>query len=160
MNNKEDKGTMGKQKWILWDIDGTVVTATPGWAPERTMAWNDETLDAGPIEGAVCLVIAFSLMGYKNIFLTARDVTCKKNTVKKLKEIGVWPYVDALYHRPMRYSGIASHKYKHTMYTMLKKTFNITHAIDDEDKNLAMFADQGLCVINANVFTTNNEGGE
>jgi len=159
MNNKKE-GTMGKQKWILWDIDGTVVTATPGWALERTMEWNEETLDAQPVEKAIYLVIAFSLMGYKNILLTARDVTCKKNTIKKLKEIGIWPYVDALYHRPLRYEGVASHEYKHTMYTMLKKKFNITHAIDDEEKNLVMFNNQGLCVINANVFTTTMKGGE
>lgn len=150
---------MNNNKYILWDIDGTTVTVTPNWTSERITEWNQETRDAKPIEKAVCLIIALSLMGYKNIFLTSRDVTCKKNTIKKLKEIGVWPHVSAIYHRPVRYNGMPSHEYKHIMCTMLKRKFNITHAIDDEEKNLATFSSHGFYTINANIFTT-MKGGE
>ncbi len=86
------------------------------------------------------------------VFLTARGQGCKKYTVKKLKEIGVWGMVDSMWHRPMRYENVSSSVYKEAMIKMLMKKWDFEWAMDDEDKNLVVMEKMGMKVIDAKVW--------
>ena len=38
------KGGMMKEKAVLVDIDGTLVSVTPNWSAERDLEWVEDTL--------------------------------------------------------------------------------------------------------------------
>ncbi len=139
-------------KAVLVDIDGTIVTATPNWSTERNSEWEMETVNASALDGGIELLKKFKEEGYVLVFLTARGQGCKKYTVKKLKEIGVWGMVDSMWHRPMRYENVSSSVYKEAMIKMLMKKWDFEWAMDDEDKNLVVMEKMGMKVIDAKVW--------
>lgn len=151
---------MVMKKAVLVDIDGTLVTLTDfnydvfksddrKVIDDYLMYWNKETMNADMLVGGVDKLKEFKDSGYVLIFLTARGMGCKKYTVKKLKEIGVWDMVDGLWHRPLRYEGVSSSVYKEMMIKRLMKKYDFEWAMDDEDKNLVVMEKMGMKVIDA-----------
>ena len=138
-----------KKKAVLVDIDGTLVTITPDWSMERDLEWVEDTLKAKGLDGGIDLLRSFHLMGYQLVFLTARGQTCKKNTWKKLRELGIDHMVDSIWHRPTALNGVSSSVYKDQMIKKLKKKFNLVFAMEDEEKNQEVMRNHGLVVIDA-----------
>jgi FMN phosphatase YigB (HAD superfamily) len=147
-----------KPKAVLVDIDGTLVSVTPNWSIERDDQWVKETLNANALDGGIAMLQAFKLMGYKCVFLTARGQSCKANTWKKLRELGIDHLVDSMWHRPLRWNSISSRKYKEHMIKMLLNKYDLQWAMEDEEPNQEMMKELGLNVINARVW--NKKGGE
>jgi hypothetical protein len=145
MNMKTEK----KKKAVLVDIDGTLVTVTPNWSPERDLEWVEETLKADALDGGIALLKAFKMMGYELVFLTARGQTCKKNTWIKFRELGIDHLVDSIWHRPTALNGVSSSIYKDQMIKKLKKKFDLQFAMEDEEKNQEVMRNHGLVVIDA-----------
>jgi len=141
-----------KPKAVLVDIDGTLVSVTPNWSPERDDQWVQETLNANGLDGGIAMLQAFKLMGYELVFLTARGQSCKANTWKKLRELEIDHLVDSIWHRPNKWNGISSRKYKEHMIKRLLKKYDLQWAMDDEDPNLEMMKSLGLNVIDAKVW--------
>lgn len=152
-----------KQKAVLVDIDGTLVTLTDfdyemlnkeeSVKVEYLNGWNKNTLNAKGLDGGIEVLKKFKEEGYELVFLTARGVSCKKYTIMKLKEIGVWEMVDSMWHRPVRMEGVSSSVYKGKMIKMLmKKGFEFEWAMDDEEKNLRVMEDFGMKAIDARVW--------
>ena len=110
-----------KPKAVLVDIDGTLVSVTPNWSMERDDQWVQETLQAEPLDGGIAMLKAFKLMGYTLVFVTARGQSCKANTWKKFREIGIDDMVDSMWHRPNKWNGISSRKYKEHMIIDAKR---------------------------------------
>ena len=138
-----------KPKAVLVDIDGTLVTVTPNWSMERDDQWVQETLQAEPLDGGIAMLKAFKLMGYTLVFVTARGQSCKANTWKKFREIGIDDMVDSMWHRPNRWNGISSRKYKEHMIKMLLNKYDLQWAMEDEEPNQEMMKSLGLNVIDA-----------
>lgn len=159
-----------KKKAVLVDIDGTLVTLTDfdyGVFAKRDdeteeekevrvveylKFWDKDTLNAKAIVGGVEQLVMFKNMGYELVFLTARGQGCRKYTEMKLKQIGVWEYVDSIWHRPLRWEGKKSSLYKEAMIKMLAKKWDFEWAMDDEDANLEMMERMGMEVIDAKVW--------
>ena len=141
-----------KPKAVLVDIDGTLVSVTPNWSPERDDQWVQETLNANGLDGGIAMLQAFKLMGYELVFLTARGQSCKKNTWKKLRELEIDHLVDSIWHRPLRWDGISSRKYKEHMIKMLLNKYDLRWAMEDEEANQEMMKELGLNVIDARVW--------
>lgn len=138
-----------KPKAVLVDIDGTLVRVTPNWSMERDDQWVEETLEAEALEGGIAMLKAFKLMGYTLVFVTARGQNCRANTWKKFREIGIDEMVDSIWHRPVKWNGISSRKYKEHMITMLLKKYDLQWAMEDEEPNQEMMRSLGLNVIDA-----------
>jgi predicted secreted acid phosphatase len=138
-----------KKKAVLVDIDGTLVSVTPNWSMERNAEWEMDTVNASVLADGVELLKKFKEEGYVLVFLTARGQGCKKYTVKKMKEIGVWDMVDSMWHRPLKWEGKKSSLYKEAMIKMLAKKYDFEWAMDDEDPNLEMMERMGMKVIDA-----------
>lgn len=141
-----------KPKAVLVDVDGTLVSVTPNWSMERDDQWVQETLDANGLDGGIAMLQAFKLMGFELVFLTARGQNCKANTWKKLRELEIDHLVDSIWHRPNKWNGISSRKYKEHMIKMLLNKYDLQWAMDDEDPNLEMMKELGLNVIDAKVW--------
>ena len=141
-----------KPKAVLVDIDGTLVSVTPNWSPERDDQWVEETLDAKGLDGGIAMLQAFKLMGYELVFLTARGQSCKKNTWKKFRELRIDHLVDSMWHRPVKMNGVSSNKYKEKMILMLMKKYDLKLAMEDEQPNQEMMRRLGLNVIDARVW--------
>jgi len=138
-----------KPKAVLVDIDGTLVSVTPNWSMERDDQWVQETLQAEPLDGGIAMLKAFKLMGYTLVFVTARGQSCKANTWKKFREIGIDDMVDSMWHRPNKWNGISSRKYKEHMIKMLLNKYDLQWAMEDEEPNQEMMRSLGLNVIDA-----------
>jgi ribonucleotide monophosphatase NagD (HAD superfamily) len=138
-----------KKKAVLVDIDGTLVTVTDNWSQERDLEWVQETMKAEKLEGGVALLTALHLMGYQLVFLTARGQTCKTNTWRKFREMGIDHMVDSIWHRPVAWNGVSSSVYKDWMIGRLKKKFNLQFAMEDEEKNQEVMRAHGLVVFDA-----------
>jgi len=141
-----------KPKAVLVDIDGTLVSVTPNWSPERDDQWVQETLNANGLDGGIAMLQAFKLMGFELVFLTARGQSCKANTWKKLRELKIDHLVDSIWHRPLRWDGISSRKYKEHMIKMLLNKYDLRWAMEDEEANQEMMKELGLNVIDARVW--------
>lgn len=138
-----------KPKAVLVDIDGTLVRVTPNWSLERDDQWVEETLNAEVLDGGIAMLKAFKLMGYELVFVTARGQTCKANTWKKFREIGIDDMVDSMWHRPVKWDGVSSRKYKEYMIKKLLKKYDLRWAMEDEEPNQEMMRALGLNVIDA-----------
>lgn len=149
-----------KNKTVLVDVDGTLVTLTDfdyevfktndqNAITEYLKFWDKETLNAEVLHKGVEVLKGFKEQGYTLVFLTARGQGCREYTKKKLKEIGVWHMVDSMWHRPLKWEGVSSSVYKEHMIKMLMKKYDFEWAMDDEDKNLEMMERMGMKVLDA-----------
>lgn len=138
-----------KPKAVLVDIDGTLVTVTPNWSPERDLEWVEETLKAQGLNKGIALLKAFKSLGYELVFLTARGQNCKKNTWKKLRQLKIDHLVDSMWHRPLKWENVSPSVYKKEMIKMLQKKWNFEWAMDDEHKNLIVMEEAGMKIIDA-----------
>lgn len=141
-----------KPKAVLVDIDGTLVSVTPNWSMERDDQWVQETLNANGLDGGIAMLQAFKLMGFELVFLTARGQNCKANTWKKLRELEIDHLVDSIWHRPNKWNGISSKKYKEHMIKMLLNKYDLRWAMEDEEQNQEMMKELGLNVMDARVW--------
>ena len=132
---------MKKTKVIICDIDGVLMDG-PWWDDIE-----DFYLNMGswyPIDWTVYMVNCFYKLGYKIIFLTARDEKVRVKTTQQLKEL--FSFNINLYMRPrgdMRESYIV--KEEHLMELMEK--YDILFAMDDEIPNCQMFKKHGIPVV-------------
>lgn len=97
-----------------------------------------------PIDWTVYMVNCFYNLGYKILFLTARDEKVRVKTIHQLKEMFSFPI--HLYMRPrgdMRPSPIVKEEY---LMEILKE-HEILFAIDDETPNCEMYKSHGIPVI-------------
>lgn len=152
------------KKAVLVDIDGTLVSLTDfdysvfdtgdkSQIDSYIEFWNAETMKSSALQGGIEKLKEFKEMGYVLVFLTARGVSCKKYTLRKLREIGVLDMVDSMWHRPLKWDGVSSSVYKDRMITMLKKKgYEFEWAMDDEDKNLVVMEGHGIKVLDARVW--------
>ena len=160
--NKEMNGLINKA--VLVDIDGTLVGVTEfdydrfkimnvSEREEYIDRWNKETMNSDVLSGGVEVLKEYKDRGYRLVFLTARGVSCKSYTIKKLREIGVLDMVDSMWHRPYKWEGVSSAIYKENMIKMLLgKGWVFEYAIDDENENLVMMERMGMKVVDAKVW--------
>lgn len=145
-NKKEE---MMKPKAVIVDIDGTLFEEVPNWTQETDLDWVEKTLNMPELKVGIELAKAFKNSGFKLVFLTARGQTCKKNTWIKLKEAGIADMVDSMWHRPIKWNGLAPVEYKRLMMKRIMNKYDVMFAMDDSDKNLAMFKSLGIKTIDA-----------
>jgi predicted secreted acid phosphatase len=160
MNEKEKKL---KKKAIVVDIDGTLFEEVPGWTLEKDAWWVEETLKMRELEVGIGLVKVFDEMGFSLVFLTARGQSCKKNTWIKFKEAGIDHLVDSMWHRPIKWNELPPVEYKRLMMRKIMSKYDVMYAMDDSDRNIAMFKDLGIKVFDAKKWwyennSINNKG--
>ena len=141
-----------KEKAVLVDIDGTLVSITENWSAERDLEWVEDTLNAKGYGFAVSMVKKYKKMGYKIVIVTARGQSCKENTVKKLKEIGVYEFVDLMMHRTRKYENTKSAVWKDAAIKMLNHRYDSVYAMEDEEGNAEMMKSHGIIVVDAKVW--------
>lgn len=152
VNIRGRKGVVMKQKAVLVDIDGTLVSVTENWSAERDLEWVEETMNAVGYKFAVALVKKYKKMGYKIVIVTARGQSCKENTVKKLKEIGVYEFVDVMMHRTGKYENTRSAVWKRAAIKMLKQRYDFVFSLEDEDGNMKVMRRHGMIVVDAKIW--------
>lgn len=150
--DKTRKGLVMKKKAVLVDIDGTLVTITENWSADRDAEWVEETMNAVGYKFAVAMVKKYKEMGYAIVIVTARGQSCKENTVKKLKEIGVYEFVDVMMHRTKKFENTRSAVWKNAAIRMLKQKYDFVFAMEDEDGNMKVMKKHGMIVINARIW--------
>jgi phosphoglycolate phosphatase-like HAD superfamily hydrolase len=150
--DKTRKGLVMKEKAVLVDIDGTLVNVTPNWSADRDAEWVEETMNAVGYKFAVAMVKKYKKMGYKIVIVTARGRSCKENTVKKLKEIGVYEFVDVMMHRTKAYENTRSAVWKKAAIRMLKQRYDFVFAMEDEEGNMEVMRKNGMIVIDAKIW--------
>jgi FMN phosphatase YigB (HAD superfamily) len=141
-----------KKKAVLVDIDGTLVNITPNWSADRDAEWIEETMNAVGYKFAVAMVKKYKEMGYEIVIVTARGRSCKENTVKKLKEIGVYEFVDVMMHRTKAYENTRSAVWKKAAIRMLKQRYDFVFAMEDEEGNMEVMRKNGMIVIDAKIW--------
>jgi len=149
------KEVIMKEKAVLVDIDGTLVSITENWNAERDAEWVEETMNAVAYKFAVALVKKYSEMGYKIVIVTARGQSCYENTVAKLQEIGISEYVDVMMHRTHKYEGAKSVVWKEAVIKMLKHRYDFMFALEDEESNQKVMRNHGMVVIDAKIWWNN-----
>lgn len=164
MQARKKEKEMKAMKAVLVDIDGTLVTPTDfdysvldtgnkSQIDEYLEFWNAETMKSTALQGGIEKLKEFKEMGYVLVFLTARNVDCKKYTLRKLREIGVLDMVDSLWHRPRKWDGVSSSVYKDWMIKrLINKGYQFEWAMDDEEKNLVMMERHGMKVLDARLW--------
>lgn len=145
---KKKEETM-KPKAVIIDIDGTLFEEVPNWTQETDLEWVEKTLDMPELEVGIELVKVFKNSGFKLVFLTARGQTCKKNTWIKFREAGIAHLVDSMWHRPIKWNALSPVEYKRLMMKRIMNKYDVKFAMDDSDKNLAMFKSLGIKTIDA-----------
>lgn len=138
-----------KQRAVIVDIDGTLFEEVPGWTKETDAWWVEETLKMRELEVGIGLIKVFKEMGFRLVFLTARGQSCKKNTWIRFKEAGIDTLVDSMWHRPIRWNELPPVEYKRLMMRRIMNKYDVVFAMDDSDKNLAMFKEFGIKVFDA-----------
>lgn len=146
------KGGMMKEKAVLVDIDGTLVSITENWSADRDAEWVEETMNAIGYKFAVAMVKKYKEMGYKIVIVTARGQSCKENTVKKLKEIGVYEFVDVMMHRTKAFENTRSAVWKRAAIKMLKQKYDFVFAMEDEEGNMKVMRRHGIEVVDAKIW--------
>jgi FMN phosphatase YigB (HAD superfamily) len=131
-------------KAVLVDIDGTLVGITPNWSMDRDAEWVEETLKAEVYTDAVEMLHQYKKEGYKLVVVTARGQSCKANTWKKFREMGIDTLVDSVWHRPVAWEGKDSASYKEEMIKRLSKKYNFVWAMEDEDRNKEVMTAAGM----------------
>lgn len=149
MKEQQRKEKAVKQKAVIVDIDGTLFKEVPNWTQETDLEWVEKTLEMPELEVGIHLIKVFKDSGFKLVFLTARGQTCKKNTWIKFKQAGIADMVDSMWHRPHNLNGVSPDKYKGLMMKRIMKKYDVMFALDDSDKNLAMFESLGIKTIDA-----------
>jgi hypothetical protein len=135
----------------------------PGWTLEKDAWWVEETLKMRELEVGIGLVKVFNEMGFSLVFLTARGQSCKKNTWIKFKEAGIDHLVDSMWHRPIKWNELPPVEYKRLMMRKIMSKYDVMYAMDDSDRNIAMFKDLGIKVFDAKKWwyennSINNKG--
>lgn len=138
-----------KEKAIIVDIDGTLFEEVPGWTMETDLEWVQKTLLMPELRTGIDLLQIFKDSGFKLVFLTARGQTCKKNTWIQFRQAKIDHLVDSMWHRPVKWNGIAPVEYKRFMMRRIMKKYNVIYAMDDSAKNLEMFHSLGIKTIDA-----------
>lgn len=147
--NNNKKEVKMKPKAVIVDIDGTLFKEVPNWTKETETQWIQETQFMPSMEVGIGLTRAFKESGFKLVFLTARGESCVEVTWSKFREEGIDTIVDEMIHRPLTMESVASDKYKRTMMEDIMSRYKVMFAMDDSDKNLAMFASLGIKTIDA-----------
>lgn len=146
---QKKKEKMMKPKAVIVDIDGTLFEEVPNWTQETDLDWVEKTLNMPELKVGIELAKVFKNSGFKLVFLTARGQTCKKNTWIKFKEAGIADMVDSMWHRPIKWNGLPPVDYKRLMMKRIMNKYDVMFAMDDSDKNLAMFKSLGIKTIDA-----------
>lgn len=146
---QKKKEKMMKPKAVIVDIDGTLFEEVPNWTQETDLDWVEKTLTMPELKVGIELAKVFKNSGFKLVFLTARGQTCKKNTWIKFKEAGIADMVDSMWHRPIKWNGLPPVDYKRLMMKRIMNKYDVMFAMDDSDKNLAMFKSLGIKTIDA-----------
>lgn len=138
-----------KEKAVIVDVDGTLFEEVPNWTPETDLEWVEKTLQMPELTTGIELMKFFAESGFKCIVLTARGQSCKANTWIKFREAGIDKIVNAMYHRPSYWESIAPVAYKRNMMKRIMNRYDVRFAMDDSDRNLAMFAEFGIKTFDA-----------
>lgn len=138
-----------KQKAVIIDVDGTLFEEVPNWSKETDLEWVEKTLTMPELKTGTDLMKFFAEIGFKCIVLTARGQSCKANTWTRFREAGINKIVDGMYHRPKYWQDIAPVEYKRKMMKRIIRKYDVRFALDDSDKNLAMFAEFGIATFDA-----------
>lgn len=138
-----------KEKAVIVDVDGTLFEEVPNWTPETDLEWVEKTLQMPELTTGIELMRFFSEVGFKIVILTARGQTCKVNTWIRFREAGIDKIVDGMYHRPNYWVNLPPVQYKRNMMKRIMNRYDVRFALDDSDKNLAMFAEFGIATFDA-----------
>lgn len=82
--------------------------------------------------------------GLTIVVLTARGQTCRPYTMAKLKAHGLWGLVDHIHHRPKKWEGVSSSKYKAAMIRRLSRQFEFVVSMEDENPNIDVMLKAGI----------------
>ena len=132
---------MKKTKVIISDIDGVLMDG-PWWDDIEDFYRNMN--DWYPIDWTVYMLKCFYKLGYKIIFLTARDEKVRLRTTQQLQEL--FPFNIEMYMRP-RGDLRESHVVKEEFLMELMEKYDILFAMDDETPNCEMFKKHGITVL-------------
>lgn len=149
LKEQQRKEMTMKPKAVIVDIDGTLFEEVPNWTMETDLEWVEKTLDMPELQVGIDLIKVFKDSGFKLVFLTARGQTCKKNTWIRFREAGIAHLVDSMWHRPTSWNGVPPVDYKKFMMKRIMNKYEVMFAMDDSDRNLAMFESLGIKVIDA-----------
>lgn len=149
-------------KLALIDVDGTLVSLTDfdetkAKVPEYINYWNKQTTDAEVLHEGVRQLKRLYALGYILIVVTARDTTCKRFTVKKLKEMGVYHMITGVWHRPVAMNGLAPSHVKNVLIPRIENRYKNKFVVAMEDSNHAIMKKHNIVVIDANTY---NQGGK
>lgn len=132
---------MKKNKAIISDIDGVLMEGP--WFDDIEDFYR-EMSSWYPVDWAVHFVQMFYNLGYKVIFLTARDERVRLRTEQQLRDM--FDFNIDLYMRGRgdeRPSYIVKEEHLHD----LMEKYDIQLAIDDETPNIKMFQRYGITTI-------------
>lgn len=132
---------MNKPKTIISDIDGVLMEGP--WFDDIEDFYR-EMSSWYPVDWAVHFVNMFHKMGYKIIFLTARDERVRLRTLQQLQDM--FSFNIELYMRE-RNDERPSCVIKEEHLIELMKKYDIQFAIDDETPNVQMFKKYGITTL-------------
>ena len=121
------------RKAIICDIDGVLLKGT--WKGDIEQFYRDMD-SCYPVDWMVDIINSIHKLGYKILFVTARDEKVRVKTKYQLKEL--FPFTINLYMRP-RDDLRPSYVVKEEHLEKLQQNHEIIFAIDDEIANCEMF---------------------
>lgn len=137
------------KKAVIVDIDDTLFVEVPNWSLETDLEWVEGCKYAVPLEVGIGLTKLFKASGFALVFLSARGQTCLEVTWSRFQEVGLDTMVDEMIHRPVGMEAIAPVVYKKSMMEEIVQRYDVIFAIDDSDRNIAMFKELGIKTIDA-----------
>lgn len=136
---------MKKPRTVICDIDGCIMRGP--WF-EDIQDFYDNMDSWQPVDWMVDIVTCIYKLGYRIIFLTARDEKVRRKTTRQLKDM--FDFRFDLYMRPTG-DERPSHIVKEEFLLKLQEHYNIIFAIDDEQPNCDMYRKHGIDVIQPNI---------
>lgn len=131
-------GTVGKDRAIVVDVDGTLADMT---GVRKPFEWNKVLLDK-PRANVIETVRLFSKAGYKVIIMSGRDGCCIADTEEWLQKHGI-PY-DAIYMRDEGNSEPDAIIKERLFWDCVAPNYDVKFVLDDRDQMVNQWRAMGL----------------
>ena len=137
---------------VIFDLDGTLSDCT-----HRMHYLDNKPKDFDSFYGAMgddtvvkpVASMLRSLSGVSKLILTARPVSYSHITKEWLSKHDLLSHIQGLYTRPDEQRRIPDYLYKQSMIDVIRKEYNILLVIDDRDRVVDMWRENGIYCLQA-----------
>lgn len=137
---------------VIFDLDGTLSDCTHRMhyldnKPKDFDSFYDAMGDDTVVKPVASMLR--NLTGVSKLVLTARPVSYSHTTEEWLSKYNLLSHIQGLYMRPDEQRKVPDYLYKQSMIDVIRKKYNILLVIDDRDRVVDMWRENGIYCLQA-----------